>query len=93
MATPLILDEVKEPEFVVVSKGVEHKYDPWALAKQLESLQGVDAKQLSASTDAVKAAFGLPDITVTQCLALLAGLFEFVREIPEIKKLQGLTQS
>lgn len=91
--TTFNLDEVKEPTFDVVSGGVTKSYNPWDLAQQLESLQGADATKLASSIDKVREVFGIATLTVTQALALLGALFDFIKEQPELKKLQGLTQS
>ena len=100
------LDAVKEPTFDVVFQGKTRSFDPFKLADKLQAAQrAVEAGSTSLQNmNAIRTGLGfaaLADddvnasetLTNVQCLAVIGALYDFVKSIPEVKKLSDLTQN
>lgn len=96
----LNLDELTEPQFEVVFDGKTRVYDPWQTLDKLSSAMTAlqsGAEKFEDVAESIRSVMGFPagasgekTPSVSACLAILTGLADFVKEIPALKKLQGL---
>jgi hypothetical protein len=90
----LCLDAVKEPVFTLTLKGKSYEFEPFELADKLQAEMKALQEAPSAETfKKIRDAVGIPELSSTQCFAVLGGLFDFIKNLPEVKKLSDLTQS
>jgi hypothetical protein len=94
---PLDLDAVKTPVFEIIFRGQKHTFEPFQLADKLQAemkLLVKDSDPPSSTTfEKIRLAVGLSDLSSTQCFAVLGALHDFIKALPEVKKLSDLTQN
>ena len=94
----LDLDMIVDPQFEVKFDGQIRTYDPWKTSAALEKIKS--SGDVIAQANGIREALGFPPekegvktLTTNQCFEVMAALFEFLKELPTIKKLVDLTQS
>ena len=102
------LDAAPEPIFKYRFNGTLREVNVWTLSEKLEAIKSStpDGAVIANQADSIREAFSLPKVgavaengetvktpTTQQCLALMAAFFEFIQEIPEVKKLSALMQT